>query len=242
MLRAVVHCAVGLALIVSFAGCFASATDGRLVTTRAPGVETIPVSLAVYPLLSTEPAAGGGRPADSPRPLQTTRTGDGVYLQPPTRTELMVTAESQLLTDLFEAELSYAGFQLKALPVQRTGGEVAADGSFGLGLDLLRRLHGQYGLDAVVVGNVHFVREREYPGEPRVAAGFLRLIDIATLDVLAHVTLDRGQGLAPEVAARALAGELARLAATAEPPGWPGDAEDPQAPDAGDSPPASGLR
>lgn len=91
-----------------------------------------------------------------------------------------------------------------------------ADGSFGLGLGLLRQLREDYGLQAVVVGNVNFVREPAYPDEPSVAAGFLRLIDIETLDVLAYVALDRGQGLAPAVAARAMANELVQLASAPE--------------------------
>ncbi len=190
-------------------GCLATGAERRLITTPAPGARLVPRTVAVHPLLSTVPAAPGSRIV---APLTAERRSGEVVLQPPARSELLVTGPSQMLTDLFEAELSYAGFRLKALPVQP---EPIAEGqpeAFGIGLDLLARLRREFGLQAVVVGNAHFTTDPATPGSQHVAAAFLRVIDIASLDVLAHVALEPGPGLEMSDVAAVLAGEMARLA------------------------------
>ncbi len=204
LLLAVAGCLV-LGLVL--AGCLATGAQ-RLVATRAAGARMVPRTIAIHPLLSTVPTAPGSRQL---KPLQTERRAGEVTLQPPARTQLLVTGPSQMLTDLLEAELSYAGFRVKALPVQPGRADDGTADTFGIGLDLLARLRREYGLQAVVVGNVQFTGGPMAVEQQQVSAAFLRIIDIASLDVLAHIALEPGPGLPmPDIAA-ALAGEMARL-------------------------------
>ena len=192
-------------------GC--AGNQGNVRLTRPPSAKPIPVDIAVYPLLTTEPkghvdirAFGAEMKMDANR----------VYIQPPAETELLVTLNSQHMSDQLSAELASHGFALKQLPVETPEDESepgAADKTFFVSLELLNHLRLEYGLKAVLMGNVYFAAALYAPGAPRVTAAYLKLVDIETLDVLCHVSLahdDYGEEI--EIAVREIAAQLANTA------------------------------
>jgi hypothetical protein len=204
----------GLAVMLSLAaltlGC--ASTDERVVVTPSAGVERIPVKIAVYPLLTSETAQIVRQPRYFP--MTTSAAEDRMYIVAPAETKLMSTVQSQLLTSLLSAQLSDNGFTLKELPVEAPAEQSEKDrNSFFVSLETLRHLREDYGLEAILVGNVYFVADERDPTVIWVRAAYLRLVDTATLDVLCHVSIsDRYRGDSMEDAARSLAFALAKEA------------------------------
>jgi hypothetical protein len=219
-LRPVAYAACVGAMLL--AGC--ASGGGEVTVTKSPGVETIPKTVGIYPLLSTETTV----PHPRPIPFSTKADREGVYITPPTDSKLTLTLQSQMVTDLLGAELSYRGFALKEVPVETP--EERGDkheNTFYVSLALLEQLREDYGLQALLLGNVYFVPNRYDPAEFLVRAAYLRMIDVATLDVLCHVSINNGTyGATMEETARQLGLELGAMAASDVP------ARQPEAPDA----------
>jgi hypothetical protein len=203
--------AAALVLLAAIAaGC--ASMDERVVITPAAGVERIPAKIAVYPLLTAE----APRVIAQPRYFaMTTRTADDrIYIVAPAETKLVSTMESQLLTSLLSARLSDNGFTLKELPVEAPSGQSEkAQNSFFVSLETLKHLREDYGLDAILIGNVYFVADQRDPTVIWVRAAYLRLVDTGTLDVLCHASIsDKYRGDSMEQAAQSLARALAKEA------------------------------
>jgi len=186
--------------------------DERVIVTRSAGVERIPTKIAVYPLLTSEAA----QVIHQPRyfPMTTRAADDRMYIVAPAETKLVSTVQSQLLTSLLSAELSGRGFTLKELPVEAPSEQSEKDqNTFFVSLETLRHLREDYGLEAILVGNVYFVADERDPTVIWVRAAYLRLVDTGTLDVLCHVSIsDKYGGDSMEDAARGLALALAKEA------------------------------
>ena len=204
----------GMVVLLSLAAmmCGCASVDERVVVTPAAGVERIPVKIAVYPLLTAETV----RTIVQPRfvPATTRAADDRMYIVAPAETKLVSTMESQLLTSLLSAQLSHQGFTLKELPVEAPSEQSEKDkNSFFVSLETLRRLRENYGLEAILVGNVYFVADERDPTVVWVRAAYLRLVDTGTLDVLCHISIsDEYRGESMENAARGLALALAKEA------------------------------
>ena len=192
-------------LFFCITGCFTM--GGKLTTIRSPGIERIPTVVCVHPLLSS-PAR---RRYVVKETLHVSRQDDRLYIVPPTESRLVVTPQSQMMTGLLSSELAYYGFELKELPVEIPEGEDEGKDQnlFFISLDLLNRLREDYGVEAILVGNVMMDYVPRY-SRTLVTAAYLKLIDIETLDVLCQVHLlseDIGEEM--DEAANALASELA---------------------------------
>lgn len=219
-----------IVVLVVAAGCTVPAN--RVLVTPAPGVKTIPSTIAVYPLLTTEyvhgrhPRPTGPPPQsikllapDSPRG-EGEGTGEdgkkeGIYILPPTESRLVVNSNSQLFSDLLAAELANDGFKIKQLPVEAP---VANDGGqkFFVSMDLLERLRDEFGLQAVLLGNVYFSSIHADPADSEVHAAYVKVVDVNTLDVLCHVSVTNdfyGTDVSETVAR--IADELAALSSSA---------------------------
>ncbi len=181
---------------------------GKLTTIRSPGVDRIPTTICVYPLLSS-PVQQRYIPREE---VVLSRRKDRIYIASPTEVRLSVTPRSQMFTGLLSSELAYYGFDLKELPVEIPDDAEEGDARgnvFFVSLDLLERLKEEYGVEAILVGNVMMEYAHRY-SRTLVTAAYLKLVDIETLDVLCQVHLlseDYGEDL--DDAAAALASELA---------------------------------
>jgi hypothetical protein len=228
---------VGLLVLAGTVACVN--TGPRVLVTPAPGVEAIPTTVAIYPLLTTEFIVHARIPQPQPVPPSPIRIqtysgsgGDGngsrpapddegIYISPPTESRLLVTGQSQLFSDLLAADMAHYGFKIKQLPVEAPVG-VGDDDSgqqFYVSMELLDRLRDEFGLEAVVLGNVYFEPHRSNPGDVEVRAAYVKVVDVKTLDVLCHVSI--GEGLygsdVPDAVAQ-IAGELAAMAGQSAPP------------------------
>jgi len=195
-----------LFVLLLLVGC--ANLGGKLTTIRSPGVERIPTTICVHPLLSS-PTRRRYIPRDE---VVLSRRRERIYIASPTEVRLSVTPQSQMFTGLLSSELAYYGFDLKELPVEIPDEAESADSSgnvFFISLDLLKRLKEEYGVEAILIGNVMMEYAPRY-SRTLVTAAYLKLVDIETLDVLCQVHLlseDYGEELAD--AAGALASELA---------------------------------
>ena len=225
-----------LVLLAVFAAC--ATMKPRVLVTPAPGLESIPTTIAVYPLLSTRYR----EPIQFTRPLEVNSTlrdggeeegeGDpderrerrGIYISPPTESSLIVTGASQFFGDLLTAELAYHGFRIKQLPVESWPGADDGDGNrdaargerqFYVSMDLLDRLREDFGLEAVLLGNVYFQRAGADPREVEVTAAYVKLVDVETLDVVCHVSFtNEFHGTDAEDVVDRIATELAGMMAS----------------------------
>jgi hypothetical protein len=206
-----------LILLVAALMCGCASMDERVVVTPAAGVEKIPTKIAVYPLLTAEAVKIIAQPRYSPMTTgaaSTRASDDRLYIVAPAETKLVSTMQSQLMTSLLSAQLSDNGFTLKELPVEAPAEQSEKDqNTFFVSLETLKRLREDYGLEAILVGNVYFVADEHDPTIILVRAAYLRLVDTATLDVLCHVSIsDKYRGDSMEGAAQILARALAQEA------------------------------
>lgn len=210
-----------LTVVIAF-GC--APIQERISIVPSAGVEGIPQKIAVYPLLTTEVVRTARRRAYrfSPITMSTESAEKRIYIVAPAETELKSTMESQLLTGLLSAELTRRGFSLKELPVEAPSEESERrHNSFFVSMETIRYMRENYGLEAILLGNVFFVTDHRDPSDIRVKAVYLRLVDTETLDILCHVSLpDNSTGDYMEETAQALAHSLAIEAGlvTPEPP------------------------
>jgi hypothetical protein len=207
---------ISLILSAALAGC--AATGGHVTTTRPPGAARIPVTVGLYPLLTTEVAKahrGELRVLD----MFEDRGHDQIYITAPAESKLVVTLQSQMMSDILEAELSYTGFKLKQLPVGTPVGEDSDEKKFVVSLELLETMREDYGLRAVLIGNVYFGQDRYQPGKMLVRAAHVKVVDAATLDVLCHISLayDEGYFATIEEASQEIAAELGAQAGLSPP-------------------------
>jgi hypothetical protein len=203
-----------IALVTLLQGC---TIKPRITTTPVAGVEEIPTVIAVYPILANQ---AGFRPRYV-KDAMTLSTREGrIYIVPPADTELLVTTHSEIFTGLVSSELSHYGFKLKALPLEVLDDDNVGSGdkrSFVVSLETIRHLRENYGLEALLIGNVFFIHDPYDPTEPAVRSFYLKLVDAETLDVLCHVSSDYGEyGGEMENAAGDIGFELAKLANLAE--------------------------
>lgn len=186
-----------------------------LTSVKSKGVEQIPTRVGLYPIMSTSMrGASDGRVFGA-----TLRMSDeSIVIAPPAETELSLTGESRMLTDLVSTGLASYGFELTELPfelVQTDEGEASSGTAFVLTTDLLETLRDHYELDAILIGNAFFWN-RHHTGtlyEHRVTFVHLRLVDLYALKILAQITLPydvAGESL--NGTAQQLALELAKLA------------------------------
>lgn len=196
------------ALLVG-AGC---TSVSRVRTTPSVGVDRIPATVAVYPLLSSSEAPrahGGWGPIKS-----TLESREEIYLTPPTESELLVTASSQMLTGEMSTEMMRYGFDLREMPYEmRESNDSGGDKVFVVSLALLDELREQHGLKAVIIGNAYFEKKHYRNNEIRVVAAYLKVIDTETLEVLCQVTMSYdAYGRELNEVAHTLAYELAGIA------------------------------
>jgi hypothetical protein len=145
-------------------------------------------------------------------PLSVDSREGEMFIEAPAQSKLIVNMESQLLTGLLSSDLAYYGFSLKELPVEIPDTE-SKEVSFAVSLDLLRRMKKDYGVEAVLIGNVYFSRDLYEPSRHLVKAAYIKLIDVETLDILCHISMYYdNEGLDLESAAQAVAAELAIMA------------------------------
>ena len=207
-IRGIISC---VALIAFFAGC---SFQSRITTTPAAGVEKIPTIIAVYPILANQTAF---RPIFlNKEAIRLSEREDRVYIVPAAESELVVTAHSEIFTGLISSELSHYGFKLKVLPLEVFKDDDAGSGGSGtfvVSLGTIRDLRENYGLEAILLGNVFFVHDPYDPPEPSVRSFYLKVVDAKTLDVLCHVSNDYGDlGEEIEDAAKDIGFELAKFA------------------------------
>jgi hypothetical protein len=217
----VIEVRYGIAVLLALAtlACGCASLDERVSVTPVAGVEKIPTKIAVYPLLTAEAVKMIPQPQPRNYPMATssasTRTADDrMYIVAPAETKLMSTMQSQMLTGLISAQLSDMGFTLKELPVEAPSNRSEKEeNSFFVSLETLKHLREDYGIEAILIGNVYFVSDERDPSVIWVRAAYLRLVDTGTLDVLCHVSIsDRYRGESMENAAHGLALALAKKA------------------------------
>jgi len=198
-----------LLLVFFLTGC--TPPPAEIVTTASPGVTRIPTTLALHPLLTSKSVSPAGH-----RTLEVRQQGRDIYLTPPAASELAVTVQSRMMTDMLSGELAYQGFSLKELPFEpvETGEDKnSSAGGFAISLDLLRQLRAEVGLEAVLVGNVFFTHDGYSGRDHQVKAAHCKLIDVQTLDILCHISLPPSDyGMDMTAAVTAIAAEMARLA------------------------------
>jgi hypothetical protein len=199
-------------LFLLLVGC--ANLGGKLTSIRSPGVDRIPTTICVHPLLSS-PARKRYLVKDE---LFISRERNRVYIAPPAEVSLTITPQSQIFTGLLSSELAYYGFDLKEIPVEVPDDTEAGEREnvFFISLDLLKRLREEYGIEAILVGNVMMDYVPRY-SKTLVTAVYLKLVDIETLDILCQVHLlseDYGEDM--DKAADALASELALEAGIAK--------------------------
>ncbi len=198
---------ISFLIVALMPGC--TATGPRVTVTKAPDTDPIPTTIAVYPVLTTHQVVAS---RDwRVRPLLYHGEGGRIYLAPPAESELKVTMHSQLFSDLLAADLAYEGFKLKQLTLEGTGGDGDRN-EFSISMDALKRLRNEYGLQAILLGNVYFVPDRYDSSLYRVRAAYVKVVDVATLDVICHVSLRRGSyGSDMEDVVAEIATELAAM-------------------------------
>ena len=212
-----------LLLVLPIYGCVTAPSSISIMAVKSNGVERIPIKLGIYPFLST-PLSGSGYGYFSPRAnvkeasLTTTRMGDNVAITPPANTEMLITQDSQMMTDLVSASLSSHGFSLKQLPVEMQDDKNAVANehkSFYISMNLLNDLRTNYGVEALALCDAFFMVVNNYgaPPEKRVVSANIKIIDTMTLDVLAQVNLPYvAEGINFNEAATQISLSLARLA------------------------------
>jgi hypothetical protein len=206
-IRGVISC---VALIALLSSC---TIKPRITTTPVVGVEEIPTIIAVYPILANQT---GFRPRYVKDAMTLSTRKDRIYIVPPADTKLLVTTHSEIFTGLVSSELSHYDFKLKTLPIEVLEDDNVGTGgkrSFVVSLETIRHLRENYGLEALLIGNVFFIHDPYDPTEPAVRSFYLKLVDAKTLDILCHVSGDYGEyGGEMEKAARDIGFELAKLA------------------------------
>ena len=194
-------------------GC-ASIHDKVMVTPVA-GENSIPRKIAIYPLLTSEQVLVVS-PHDRRVRLLSAETKvreDRLYIVAPTETKLVSNIHSQLFTSRLSADLSSRGFILKELPVEIPEGLLGnKENNFFISLETLKYLREEYGLEAVLIGNVYFIADQQDRSLVDVRAAYLRLVDTATLDVLCHISFDEYGGESIKHTSEGLAFALAREA------------------------------
>jgi hypothetical protein len=197
---------------IAIIGC---ASTNPVRTTRSPGVERIPTTIAMHALLSnTAPTSHFG----SMR-LMSKNSKQNVYLAPPTKSQMYVTPLSQMLTSELMVQMAQLGFDLRELPYEiKESSDSARPDSYVISLDLLDDLRHQHGLEAVIVGNVYFMSDASrHSREKRVSAAYLKVIDTNTLEVLCQVNMPYQEyGREMNRLAESMARELAIMAGLIE--------------------------
>lgn len=180
-----------IVLTAIISGC--TSIYDKVVVTPAAGVENIPTEIAIYPLLTSEQVLVIAHPDKRVRfySASTRVSDDRLYIVAPAETKLVSNIHSQLLTSCLSANLSSNGFTLKELPVEAPSEHSEKEeNSFFVSLETLRHLREDYGLKAVLLGNVYFIADERDRSTIDVRAVYLRLVDTGTLDVLCHISID----------------------------------------------------
>lgn len=188
--------AVGRATILCvFAGLLTAACapmpTAGLSSSLTEGTERIPTEVAFVPLLSVSVENyGRSRPA-FPGALEVRFDADGILGVSQVALELVVTPESEMMTELIADRLAAGGFTVTDVPVDVIEGD---DGPIRLdqlriGSDLLDDLANRYGTRALIIGNGFFLSDSRGSGLVRIAALHLSVVDIAERRVLAAVRL-----------------------------------------------------
>ena len=211
-----------LLLLALASGMAAACIRPEVQSARVDETVPVPATLGVFPILSSIEVRHG-----YPHPPRYERYDDQIIVTPPADMSMAVTPESRMLTNALTVALQQQGFALKELPVEHlegdATGEISGVDRYGISLELLGRLRDEFGLPAIVVGDAYFLHRYNGTSAPaiQVVAAHLRVIDTATLDVIAQVDMPydaSGEDIGD--VARELAIEMARMGpqvATAEP-------------------------
>jgi len=202
-----------LLLLALASGMAAACFRPQVQSARVDEAVPVPATLGVFPILSSIEVRHG-----YPHPPRYELYDDQIIVTPPADMSMAVTPESRMLSNAFSMALQKQGFGLKELPVERLVGDTAGDGGgvdrYGISLELLRQLRNEFGLEAIVVGDAYFLHRYNGASAPaiEVVAAHLRVIDTATLDVIAQVDMPYdASGAGINDVARELAAEMARM-------------------------------
>ena len=206
-------------LILTLLGC---APDRIIIqSVKSSGVDQIPKKFGIYPFLSTRMTGANytmGSASLLSMSANIAKNKDNVAITPGANTELAITQESQILTDLLSSNLSSYGFALKQLPVDLQvpqNPDSKETKTFFISLNLLDDLRTNYGMDTIILCDAFFTNAYQYGVGPekRVISANIKVIDTKTLDVLAQVTLPyNSEGCELNDTASQLATSLAKLA------------------------------
>jgi hypothetical protein len=201
------------------AACFRPQVQSARVDESVP----VPATIGVFPILSSIEVHRG-----YPHPPRYERFNDRIIVTPPAEMTMAVTPESRMLSNAFSVALQQQGFGLRELPVEQLEGDTSGEGGgvdrYGISLELLGRLRGEFGLMAIVVGDAYFLHRYNGTSAPAIAvvAAHVRVIDTATLEVIAQVDMPYdASGADISAVARELAAEMSRMGeqvAAAPPP------------------------
>jgi hypothetical protein len=211
-----------LLLLALASGMAAACFRPQVQSARVDEAVPVPETLGLFPILSSIEVRHG-----YPHPPRYELYDDQIIVTPPADMTMAVTPESRMLSNAFSVALQQQGFGLKELPVEHLEGDATSDGGgvdrYGISLELLGRLRLEFGLEAIVVGDAYFLHRYNGASAPaiEVVAAHLRVIDTATLDVIAQVDMPYdASGAGINSVARELAAEMARMGtqvAAAEP-------------------------
>lgn len=204
-----------LALIMPL-GCLPGAHQLRVVP--SPGVETIPTVIAIHPFLSVSAAR---RTLGTSATMKHRVDEHDVYIAPPAGSKLIVTPYSQMFTAFVSGAMASYGFDLRELPVEIPEGDNSIGqnkNEFVISLALLHDLQENYGLEAVLIGNVYFVGDPQDPVNQMVSAAYAKLIEVKSLKVMCQFSLPFNSSGSDMVdVADLIAAELAVMAGLAAP-------------------------
>ena len=208
-------------------GCDTLPARINLVAVKSNGVEHIPLKLGIFPFLSTPIQGSGTGTAYSfysagegslKSATSVSKMGDNVAITPAADTDLLVTQESQIMTDMLSTDLSSYGFTLKQLPVEMQTDKNTDPNKrkgFFISMNLLNDLRSNYGIEAIALCDAFFILKYNYgaSAEKRVVSAHVKIIDTKTLDVLAQVNLPYlADGFNLNDTSAGMADSIARLA------------------------------
>lgn len=238
--------------MVVLAGCETIPSAYNIISIKSNGVLQIPKKLGVYPFLSTDFQGSSYYRANSFSSLEAkqaqnvveivpkTQADDtstatpqpvesGAALVPSVTTNMSITSDGQILSDLFSTDLSTDGFSLQQLPIQMQDGKNPDQNkTFCISMDLLNNLRSKYGIEAIALCDAFFTTVYTEGGisEKRVVAAHVKIIDTNTLDVLGQVTLPyNAEGKNMNETASRFAESLAQLADLPTPTSTPAPVE-----------------
>jgi len=166
----------------------------KLRITTAVDADVIPRTIGVYPFLSAPitPTIKRYPQSRADDYMQQIKVKDEkIYITAPAESKLEVTPYSQMLTGFISVELANYGFDLRELPVEITDTNSSVGkkkNEFVISLALLQKLRDEYGLQAILIGNVYFVNDPYDKVAKKVSALYAKVIEIESLKVICQIS------------------------------------------------------